>query len=103
MFGADPGGDDFSAGQLEEKGWLVEDESGSASPFFGEGGIFSQLRVKASFFEASDALGTVDGVRIKNVVVADPQFEGKAGPNRDCAVESSVVSHGPREAAEHNE
>src|SRR5260370_21868734 len=88
---------------MEEKHRFLGDESGGAGPLFGEVGIFTELRVVAGFFEASDALDAVDGVGIKDVVVADPKFEGKAGTNGDYAVERSVVANGPGKAAEHNQ
>src|SRR6266478_465657 len=83
----------------KKRGFLV-DESGGASPLFGEVDVFTELRVVAGFFEASNALNAVDGMGIKDVVVADPKFEGKAGPNGDYAVESCVVANGPGEAAQ---
>jgi len=42
------------------------------------------------------------GMGIKEVVVADPKFEGKAGANGDYAVESCVVANGPGKAAQHD-
>src|SRR6266481_6769935 len=87
---------------MEEKRGFFPDESCGVSPFFGEVGIFTELRVVAGFFETSDALDAVDGMGIKDVVVADPKFEGKAGANGDDAVESCVVANGPGKAAQHD-
>jgi len=72
MFSTDPGGDDFSPNEMEKQGRLLTDEKSGPGPFFGEVGVFAQLRVAPRFFEAGDALNAVDGVRIKNVVVAYP-------------------------------
>jgi len=65
MFGADPGGDDFSAVRWRKSAWLLADESGGASPLFGEVGIFAKLCIVAGFFETSDALDAVDGMGSK--------------------------------------
>ena len=88
---------------MEEKRWFLADEIGGARPLLGEIRVFAELRVVACFFEAGDALNAVDGVGIKNVVVADPEFEGKAGTDGNEAMESGVVANGPRQTAEENE
>ena len=49
----------------------------------------------ARFLEAGDALEAAEGVFIKNIVVADPELEGKAGANWNEAVEDFVVADGP--------
>src|SRR5258705_4587500 len=103
MFSADPGGNDSSTCQVEEERGSLADESVGAGPLFGEVGIFTKLRVVASFFKASDALDAVEGMGIKDVVVANPKFEGKAGPDGDYTVESCVVANGPRKAAQDNQ
>src|SRR5216683_3066425 len=88
---------------MEEKRWFLADEIGGAGPLLGEVGVFAELRVVARFFEAGDALNAVDGVGIKNVVVADPEFEGKTGTDGNETMESGVVANSPRQAAEKNQ
>ena len=88
---------------MEEKRWFLADEIGGAFPLLGEVGVFAELRVVARFFEAGDALDAADGVGIKDVVVADPEFEGEAGADWNEAMKSSVVANGPREAAKKNQ
>ena len=52
------------------------------------------------FFVARDALDAVDRVLVKNAVVANPEFEGKAGTDGNEAVKVVVVAQGPGKAAE---
>jgi len=72
-------------------------------PFIGEVGVFAEVRVFAGLFVAGDALNAADGVFVKNVVVADPQFEREAGADGDEAMERGVISNRPREAAEQDQ
>ncbi len=88
---------------MEEKRWFLADEIGGAGPLLGEVGVFAELRVVACFFEAGDALNPVDCVGIKNVVVADPEFEGKAGTDGNETMESGVVANGPRQTTKKNQ
>src|ERR1043166_1169557 len=103
MFGAEPAGDDSPAGELKEKGWLLAHESDGASLFVGQVGSFPKLGVTASFFEPSDALRAIDRVRVKNVVVADPQLERKVGADRYQAVEIFVIANRPRSTTKDNQ
>jgi len=88
---------------MEEKRWLLADEIGGACPLLGEVGVFAELRVVARFFEAGDALNPVDCVGIKNVVVADPEFEGKTGTDGNETMESGIVANGPRQTTKENQ
>ena len=88
---------------MQEKRWLLADEIGGAGPLLGEVGVFAELRVVACFFKAGDALHPVACVGIKNVVVADPEFEREAGADKYEAMESRVIANGPRQAAKKNQ
>lgn len=63
-------------------------------------GSFSELRIEAGFAEASNALDAADGVFVEDVVVAEPEFEGKIAADGNEAMELGVVTDGPREARE---
>src|SRR5258708_7798191 len=88
---------------MEEKRWFLADKIGGACPLLGEVGVFAELRVVARFFETGDALNPVDCVGIKNVVVADPEFEGKTGTDGNETMESGVVANGPRQTTKKNQ
>src|SRR6267154_3021851 len=88
---------------MEKKRWFLADEIGGAGPLLGEVGVFAELRVVARFFKAGDALNAADGVGIKNVVVADPEFEGEAGADKYEAMESGVIANGPWQTAKENQ
>ena len=60
---------------------------------------FAEVRVETSFTEASDALDAADGALIKDVIVAEPKFEGKITTNRNEAMKLNVVTNGPGKAA----
>ena len=92
MFGAEPGGDNSSTGEPHKKRRLATNEGSGDAPFFSEICVFADLRVMARFFEAGDALEAADGVFIENIVVADPELEGKAGANWNEAVKNFVVA-----------
>src|SRR5882762_5863938 len=103
MFGAGPGGDDSFGGEAQVERGVLTDEGSCEGGLFIEVGGFAELCVTASFFEAGDALATADGVWVKDVVVADPEFEGKIGAKRDGAMELRKVADGPRRAEEKDE
>src|SRR5438045_2443113 len=92
MFGAEPGGDNSSTGEPHKKRRLATNEGSGDAPFFSEICAFADLRVMARFLEAGDALEAAEGVFIKNIVVADPELEGKAGANWNEAVADCVVA-----------
>ena len=77
MFGACPGGDDSSRGETEKKRRLLLNERIRETGLFGEVGVFADLRIVARLLEAGDASEAADGVFVKNVVVADPEFKRK--------------------------
>src|SRR5258708_16584060 len=88
---------------MEERRWFLGDETGGTGPLLGEVGVLAELRVVACFFEAGDALNPVDCAGIKNVVVADPEFEGKTGTDGNEMMESGVVANGPRQTTKKNQ
>src|SRR6266853_669242 len=88
---------------MEEKRWFLADETGGTGPLLGEVGIIKKKSVVACFFEAGDAPNPVDCLGIKNVVVADPEFEGKTGTDGNETMESGVVANGPRQTTKKNQ
>src|SRR6266404_913085 len=77
MFGACPGGDDFSGGETKKKRRFLLNERIREKGLFVEVGVFADLRIVARFLKAGDASEAADGVFVKNVVVADPEFKRK--------------------------
>ena len=61
--------------------------------------VLAELRIKARFAKARDALNASDGVFIKDIVVAEPQLKREIAANRDEAMEIHVVAKGPGETA----
>jgi len=103
MFCAEPSCNDPPTDQFcEERGLLSNERKGEVR-FFVEVGIFTKRGVATCFLVASDALNATDGVLIKNVVVADPQFEWKAGANRNETVKVPIVTERPWKAAKNNQ
>ena len=78
----------------------MADERFCERGFFIEIGGFAELRVAASFFVTGDTLAAADRVRIEDIVVADPEFEGEVGAEWNGAAELGKVADGPRRAEE---
>jgi len=72
----------------------ADEVPGEAALFVHKGG-FAELRVETDFAEARDALNTADGVFIEDVIVAEPEFEGKIGAKWNEAMELDEVADGP--------
>src|SRR5579859_8130838 len=65
--------------------------------------VFTELRIKANFAEARDALRAADGVLVEDVVIADPEFEREIRAQRDETVELDVITDCPGKAAKDND
>src|SRR5262249_30964242 len=102
MLRTEPSGDDAAANQLCEQCGLPSNEGKGEPRFFIEIGTFAELGIVTGFFITGNALEAADRVLIKNVVVADPQFERETGANRNETMKVVMVAEGPRKAAKNN-
>ena len=103
MFSARPGGDDSLARETQEKQRFLPDEGIREMPLFGEVGVFTDLCIVARFLEARDASNAADGMFVKNIIVADPEFKRKARTDGNQAMKRRVVAYGPRQATKNNQ
>lgn len=99
-FGAEPCGDDAARGKTNFKSGVSADEIRGEAPFFLHEGGFAELGVAARLFETGDVLNAMDGVRIEDVVIAEPELKGKIGAQRNEAVKGGVIADRPRDATE---
>ena len=82
-FGAEPCGGEAAKCKARFECRMCSDKVPSEAAFFVHVGVFAELRVKADFTEARNALRSTDGVLIKDVVVADPEFEREVRTQRN--------------------
>src|SRR5215471_8864194 len=100
MLSACPGCNHPTQRQVQKQRWICANERRRVAPLFVEIRVFPELRIAAGLFVAGYALNPVNGMRIKNIVVADPQFERETGTNRDDPVKLRVVAGAPGETTE---
>src|SRR5215469_1382513 len=103
MFCAGPGGDHTPESKTQKQRRLAPDERQRVAALLVEIGVLAELCITARLFIAGDALNASDSMRIKNVIVADPQFERQTGAHCNEAMKLRVVAERPGQAAEENQ